>query len=66
MHKMIPVKPETYRQLKKVKQEAEKEVGVKIDWNAFVLGALAGAASTAAGVAIGKAITRWLEQRKEK
>ena len=65
MHKMIPVKPETYDQLKEVKQEAEKEVGVKIDWNAFILGALAGAAGTAAGVAIAKAIARWLEQRKE-
>ena len=66
MHKTIPVKPETYDQLKEVKQEVEREVGAKINWDAFILGAIAGATGTAAGIAIVKAITRWLEQRKEK
>jgi len=66
MHKTIPVKPETFDELKEVKQEVEKEVGARIDWDAFILGAIAGVTTTAAGIAIAKAIARWLKERKEK
>jgi len=64
MYKMIPVQPGTFEELKKVKEEAEKEVGARIPWDTFVLGAIVGIAGTAAGIAIAKAITTWLEERK--
>lgn len=63
-HKTIPVRPQTFDELKEVKKEAEKEVGARIPWDTFVVGAIVGIAGTAAGIAIAKAIKKWLEKKE--
>lgn len=63
-YKTIPLRPETFNELKRIKGEAERRVGTRFDWNAFVLGLIGGAAvGTAVGIAIAEAIREWREQR---
>lgn len=62
-YKNIPVKPELHRELKGLKTEVEKDIGVKFDWSSFILGILGGAAGTALGIAIGKAIKKYQEEK---
>lgn len=66
-YKSIPAKPDLFRKLRRVKGEAELETGTRIDWNAFLWGAVfGGLAGTAAGLAIAKAIRRSKEREKKK
>lgn len=64
-YRSIPAKTELFRELKQVKGEAEREVGAKIDWNTFILVLLVGTGGTLAGIAIGKAIEKWRQKKKE-
>ena len=64
-YRMIPAKPELFKELEQVKGEAEQEVGARIDWNTFILVLLVGTGSTLAGIAIGKAIEKWRQKKKE-
>lgn len=64
-YRMVPTKPELFKELEQVKGEAEREVGAKIDWNTFILVLLVGTGSTLAGIAIGRAIERWRQKKKQ-
>lgn len=64
-YRMVPTKPELFKELEQVKGEAEREVGAKVDWNTFILVLLVGTSSTLAGIAIGRAIERWRQKKKE-
>jgi len=64
-YRMVPTKPDLFKELEQVKGEAEREVGAKIDWNTFILVLLVGTGSTLAGIAIGRAIERWRQKKKE-
>lgn len=65
--RMIPAKLDLFKELEQVKSEAEREVGARIDWNAFLWGAIfGGLAGTAAGLAIAKAIKRSRERQEKK
>ena len=63
-YKTIPLKAETFGELKRIKSEAERRVGTHFDWNSFVMGLIGGAVGTAVGVAIAEAIKEWRERRK--
>ena len=64
-YRMIPTKPGLFKDLEQVKGEAEREVGAKINWNTFLLVLLVGTGTTLAGIAIGKAIERWRQKKKQ-
>ena len=40
MQKTIALSPDEYYRLRQIKEEAEKRIGVKFDWGAFLLGAV--------------------------
>lgn len=63
-YKNIAVRPDLYKELAQVKNEAQKEVGVKFDWNAFIAGLLIGGGATAAGIAIAKAVKKYRKKRQ--
>lgn len=66
-YRMIPTKPDLFKELEQVKGEAEQEIGTKIDWNGFLWGAvLGGLAGTAAGLAIAKAVKRSKAKEKKR
>ena len=63
-YRNIPVKPELHQELQGLKSNVEKDIGVRFDWNSFILGLLGGAAGTALGIAIGKAIKKYQQEKK--
>ena len=62
-YKNIPVKPEVYQELEGIKNEVQKEIGVKFDWSSFIWGVVIGGGVTALGVAIAKTIKKYQEER---
>jgi len=64
-YKTIPLRPETFSELKQIKSEAERRVGTHFDWNSFVLGLIGGAVGTAVGVAVAQAVREWREERNK-
>lgn len=64
-YRNIPVKPEVYEELEGIKNEVQKEIGVKFDWSSFVWGVVIGGGATALALAIAKAIKKYQEEKKK-
>lgn len=64
-YKTVPLKPETFTELKQIKNEAERRVGTNFDWNSFIIGLILGAGGTAVSIAIAEAIKEWRDRRKK-
>lgn len=60
----LPLRPDFFKEVKGIKADAERELGTKFDWNSFVLGLLGGAIGTGLGIAIGKAVRKYQQQKK--
>ncbi|TET13249.1 hypothetical protein E3J84_00290 [Candidatus Aerophobetes bacterium] len=64
-YKTIPLRPETFNELKQIKGEAERKVGTNFDWNSFIIGLILGAGGTALSIAIAEAIKEWRKRREK-